>query len=161
MPLISLRWPLSRLHLNREERVNLIDRMIDQLHSFFVDFNYGYAPVKRARWSAPAIQQTLLLHQPSIIVILTIIDFETKEAVALPGLTIMFFQRLCAGNGASKMPTCGHAPVKRTKWLAPAAQQTLLLVESIQQQKPNAAGSYYRVLPQVACRQEAISLAGH
>ncbi|WP_158214346.1 hypothetical protein [Ignatzschineria sp. F8392] len=42
--------------------------------------------------------------------------------------------------------------------MAPAIQQTLLLVESIQQQKLNTAGSYYRMLPQTARRQEAILL---
>ncbi|MDM1546093.1 hypothetical protein HX037_09425 [Ignatzschineria indica] len=51
--------------------------------------------------------------------------------------------------------------MKRARWSAPAVQQILLLVESIKQQKLNAAGSYYRVLLQIARRQEAILLAYH
>jgi len=100
----------------------------------------------------------------------------------VPDFTIAFFQKSRAGTGqshspvikspaiifqrvmifpASKMPICGHAVVKRAKWLALTTQQALLLVESIQQQKLNTAGSYYRFFPQTARRQEAISLACH
>ncbi|PWD83350.1 hypothetical protein DC081_10155 [Ignatzschineria cameli] len=82
------------------------------------------------------------------------------KADELPVLTIAFFYQSRAGKyryfsdmilGAESAESRAYSSDK-SAIVAPAAQQIFLRIIH-QQNSLNAAGSYYRILPQITCRQ--------